>query len=285
MNPNLFLIGAPKCATTSLTRLFESHPQIQMSSIKEPNYFYTPYGSPMTESEYISLFDVQSSTTKYRAEGSVWYLQSSEAIQRILDFNPEAKFIVSVRHPVELFVSLHNQKVKSGHEKLLELSDAWNASDRRISGEHYGIEETFNLDPTHMAYKKVCDLKSQLEYLESILPDESFYLTSLEKLTSNPEKEVRLILTWLGLNTKTNLTLPYLNKRSRHRSKKIAAVIENAGILKRNIFGNTNLGIQNAFRRANSTNSVGAFMDEQLRCKVENELSSTVAYLRKLDLI
>src|ERR1022692_2524437 len=39
VQPNFFLVGAPKAGTTSLYHYLRQHPQIYMSPIKEPNYF------------------------------------------------------------------------------------------------------------------------------------------------------------------------------------------------------------------------------------------------------
>ena len=39
MLPNFFIVGAPKAGTTSLYHYLESHPDIFMSPIKEPNFF------------------------------------------------------------------------------------------------------------------------------------------------------------------------------------------------------------------------------------------------------
>ncbi|MDD9875087.1 MAG: sulfotransferase, partial [Gammaproteobacteria bacterium] len=38
--PNFFIIGAPKCGTTSLDAWLKSHPRI-FTAVKEPNYFNT----------------------------------------------------------------------------------------------------------------------------------------------------------------------------------------------------------------------------------------------------
>src|ERR1700744_256409 len=37
--PNFFIVGAPKAGTTSLFNYLDQHPQVYMSSIKEPNFF------------------------------------------------------------------------------------------------------------------------------------------------------------------------------------------------------------------------------------------------------
>jgi hypothetical protein len=37
--PNFFIVGAPKAGTTSLYHYLDQHPQVYMSTIKEPNFF------------------------------------------------------------------------------------------------------------------------------------------------------------------------------------------------------------------------------------------------------
>ena len=59
--PNLFIVGMPKCGTTSLYNSLRQHPDIFMSAFKEPHYF----GKDLTrlnnlyfqkEEEYLKLF-------------------------------------------------------------------------------------------------------------------------------------------------------------------------------------------------------------------------------------
>ena len=37
--PNFFIVGAPKCGTTSLQYYLQQHPDIFMSNYNEPHYF------------------------------------------------------------------------------------------------------------------------------------------------------------------------------------------------------------------------------------------------------
>jgi hypothetical protein len=41
--PNLFIVGAPKCGTTSLHYWLSQHPEIFMSEPKEPKFFCTDF--------------------------------------------------------------------------------------------------------------------------------------------------------------------------------------------------------------------------------------------------
>ena len=55
--PNLFVIGAAKSYTSSFHELLNEHPQIQMSTLKEPHFFCpTPNREALSETQYFELF-------------------------------------------------------------------------------------------------------------------------------------------------------------------------------------------------------------------------------------
>ena len=57
--PNLFLVGAPKCGTTSLYMYLKQHPEIYMSGNKEPHFFCPDLKSRkyiLNEQDYMALF-------------------------------------------------------------------------------------------------------------------------------------------------------------------------------------------------------------------------------------
>src|SRR5262245_5647184 len=117
--PNVFLLGAPKCGTTSLMAWFGQHPEAFASfkfSEKEPHHFYSPYGVPCSREAYEALYEQATPQHKAVIEGSVWYLFGRKAVRPILEYSPEAKFIVCLRNPVDMLPSLHAQKMFSLHE-------------------------------------------------------------------------------------------------------------------------------------------------------------------------
>lgn len=159
--PNLFILGAPKCGTTSLMDWLGQHPTIYASPYKEPHFFYSPYSPPLSLKEYASLFARVETSHEYLAEGSTWYLFSWIAVQRILEFNPEARFILCLRNSLEMLPSFSAQKRLSGVKALPVLEDAWHASPERARGIPVGIRHLPENDPRHMAYKEACSLGSQ----------------------------------------------------------------------------------------------------------------------------
>jgi len=109
--PNLFIVGAPKCGTTSLYHYLENHPEIFLSSPKEVNFFskreleeqqlyYQDY-KPSDETEYLNLFVNANSACKIIGEASVSYLYYPDVPKRIYKFNPDAKIIILLRDPVK----------------------------------------------------------------------------------------------------------------------------------------------------------------------------------------
>ncbi|SRR6056297_999156 len=132
--PNFFIIGAPKCGTTSLYYYLKDHPDIFMAEPKEPHYFSTDFSDKfrkvLTREDYLNLFK---EAKKYKAvgEGSTEYLYSKEAVPNILKFNSEAKFIVMVRNPIELVISLHQELFVEMNENIEDVEKAWDLQEKR----------------------------------------------------------------------------------------------------------------------------------------------------------
>src|SRR6476620_1237476 len=118
--PNLFILGAPKCGTTSMAYYLSQHPEIFVSPYKEPHYFNldSEYRFTFSEKQYLENFKNATSFHKYLVDASVWYLYSKVAVDEILKYNPESKFIVMLRNPVDMFYSLHQQLLFSGIENI-----------------------------------------------------------------------------------------------------------------------------------------------------------------------
>jgi len=137
--PNFFIIGAAKAGTSSLHHYLGRHEEIQMSAIKEPNFFSGsangipfPIGKVVSDrDEYEALFDPGFAV---RGEASVGYTnhpRRSGVPERIEAMVPGAKFVYLVRDPVARTVSHYRYRVamegerRSIGEALGDLSDPW----------------------------------------------------------------------------------------------------------------------------------------------------------------
>ncbi|HEY6366539.1 MAG TPA: hypothetical protein VI585_17280 [Candidatus Binatia bacterium] len=78
--PDFFLIGAPRCGTTSLSGYLADNPQVCFSRPKEPHYFslFAPHASlDDLETAYLARYTVDESGTAY--EINLSYLRQSRS--------------------------------------------------------------------------------------------------------------------------------------------------------------------------------------------------------------
>ena len=135
--PNLFVVGAPKCGTTSMHDYLGQHPEIFMSSRKELHYFSQDInsfpGKIKELSDYLRLFD-SAGDAKYMGESSPEYLYSEVAAQQIKEFCSEAKIIIMLRNPPDMLYSLHGDFLLWKDEDILDFSEALAAQEERKQG-------------------------------------------------------------------------------------------------------------------------------------------------------
>ncbi|MCS7047744.1 MAG: sulfotransferase domain-containing protein [Verrucomicrobiae bacterium] len=116
MLPNLVVIGAQKCGTTSLHFYLKQHPQIFMSRIKELNFFCLNGNW----SRGLAWYQAQFSTKKpVRGESSPHYTSfpsESAVASRMHEVIPQARLIYLVRDPIQRIVSHYVHWVALGRE-------------------------------------------------------------------------------------------------------------------------------------------------------------------------
>jgi hypothetical protein len=119
MLPNLLVIGAPKCGTTSLHSYLAQHPDVSMSSPKELRYFWR---DDWLESRqwYESHFQLEArvrgeSTPAY----SMWPVRQNVP-ERAARLIPDAKIIYLVRDPIDRVLSHYYQRLADGYRAPLK---------------------------------------------------------------------------------------------------------------------------------------------------------------------
>lgn len=122
---NLFIVGAAKSATTSFHDYLSQHPDINMSSVKEPNFFATEElsndnlyysGAPLVKSndEYESLF-IKKDIFKIRGESSVSYLFYPGVANRLKEYNDKSKVLIFLRNPIQRAFSHYLMDFTAGY--------------------------------------------------------------------------------------------------------------------------------------------------------------------------
>ena len=105
--PNLFIPGAAKSGTTSLHNLLNQHPEICMSSVKEPGYWKNEKFKDFKNIEkenYLNLF--MKSKHKIFGESTTAYMYYDTFINNInSNYKVSPKFIFILRNPIDRFNS------------------------------------------------------------------------------------------------------------------------------------------------------------------------------------
>ena len=127
----------PKAGTTALYSYLSAHPQCFFPSVKEPTFFTDDdEGREILDMEtYHSLYESATAQHRVLCDGSPLYLASRSAIRRVYEYNPDAKIVVILRHPVDMFFSLFQQNLFRLREDARDPIEAWGLQDERKSGE------------------------------------------------------------------------------------------------------------------------------------------------------
>jgi hypothetical protein len=199
--PDFFVVGAPRCGTTSLCRFFAKNPQICFSRPKEPHYFAQLRAEPSAEElqrDYIErYFAHRSAAHRVAGEGSVSYLYSPEAVERIRLFNPAARFIVMVRNPMSMLPSYHLKMRFLLQEDREDFAAAWRLQEARARGESLPAH---CLDPRTLMYGEVAKYGARLERLFAIAGRERTHVIVFDDFVADQPATYRRALEFLGVD-------------------------------------------------------------------------------------
>jgi hypothetical protein len=201
IKPNFFIVGAPRCATTSMYTYLKQHPQIFLSLLKEPIYF----GSDLTrqplaiedEQSYLSLFE-DAGHAPIVGEGSVFYLLSRRAPHEIREFSPDARILVMLRDPIEMMQSLHALYVRTENEDLLDFESALDAEADRADGQRLPARVYF---PEGLQYRRAARFAEPLERFFQVFGRARVHVVMFEDLVRDTPGVYRRVLEFLGVDS------------------------------------------------------------------------------------
>jgi hypothetical protein len=242
--PNLFIIGAPKCGTTSLAYWLSQHPEIYMSANKEPHFFSTDIylQNRISFYDYLKLFESASNKQKWLGEASARYLYSKKAVPSILGFTEKQKFIAIVRNPVDMVYSLHNHLIYLGSECIKNFKEAWRACEARKKG--YLICKKCQ-DPNSLIYNEVAMLGEQIERFFEIVPARDRLVIIFDDLKERPAIVLKEIFNFLLIQRDININMGVKNRSMARRSELLNHCIRMAANIKQYAGIDKGLGILN----------------------------------------
>lgn len=226
--PNLLIVGAAKCGTTTLAHLLREHPQVFMSRQKELTFF-VPDDVRRTPSwhDYLGHFEGVGGH-QIVGEASVAYLWCEDSPRRISErLGDNVRIVVQLRNPVDMAYSLW------GHQRRLEreplsFADAIDAEPARArgAGDLRGWRANF------LYVARACTVVQIARYHE-VFGRDRVYCTVLEDLRDAPTDVFGALCRWLGVEPRPVDELPRLNPAGRAASPGLRRLLDGDSTLKR----------------------------------------------------
>ena len=280
--PNLFIIGAPKCGTTALAKWLSDRPEIYFSPVKEPHYFSEEYRLTPGIERYEALFETANPAVhKWVGEASVWYLFSTSAVRSILEYSPDARFIVMLRDPLDMAPSMHEQQRFNGNEEVDDFEKALGLSDRRQRGEGVGVWKGY-VAPQHLAYLHCCSLGWQVRRLLEVVPSNKVHFVVFDDLSADPANTYSQVLGFLGLSVDGKADFAKVNTAKRRASPLLDKLVLRAAAMKCRLGIGVRFRILSGIRRWNVVHHQRPPLSRELREKMASHFRNDVALLGNL---
>ncbi|MCF6445731.1 sulfotransferase domain-containing protein [Nereida sp. MMG025] len=236
--PGFFIIGAPKCGTTTLFDWLNQHPDTYLTD-KEPSFFSQDivptdklFGMNRTLDDYLSLICPDEAAGRMTGEATPKYLYSDHALEVLSQHKDRIRIVVTLRNPVDLCISLHGQFLKQGVETEANFEKAWNNPHPTDIRRNYAFWGQFG---------------ERLEKVFSMFDAEQVLVLILEEeMSKSPQKAYSRLVDFLGLsqeftpnlkvsNPAQSISLVWLNglgNRARRRLARTGLRFSGTGVLK-----------------------------------------------------
>jgi Sulfotransferase family len=214
--PDFFVIGAPKAGTTALHAALATHPQLFLSSVKEPKFFLCDEQPPPREKgpgdahsaqewvwrrdRYEALFD-GAPPGALRGESTPFYLSDFRAQRRMREAVPEARLIAVVRDPVDRAYSNWAHLWADGLEPEADFLTACALEDERAAA---GWARFWR-------YRRLGRYGEQLDHLLSLFASEQVHVLRYRELVDAPAAAVDGICAFLGVDEGVVSEVPSAN--------------------------------------------------------------------------
>jgi len=195
--PNFFIVGAPRCGTSSLVSWLRGHQNIFIPPMEI--HFWSSdlnYPRPQSKKEYEVLFSKASDEKIAIGEKSPSYFFSEVAVRNIENEYTGSRYIVMLRNPVEMAYSLWRQRLFIGEENIRNFLDAWELSPERRAGRDVPITCS---EPKILDYQNICLLGNHLERLFKIVSPAQVLVLLLDDLKREPRAAYLRVLKFLRI--------------------------------------------------------------------------------------
>lgn len=216
--PDFFIVGAPKCGTTSLYYYLSQHENIFLPP-KERYFFGSDFtflnGKPSL-THYQSFFK-NAQQNQLVGEASVWYLFSKKAAEEIKVYNPNSKIIIMLRQPTDMIYSLHQHQLFNGNENITDFSVALKIQIEREKGNQ--IPKQLGCPIEGLQYKQVGKYYEQVKRYFNVFGKENVHIIWFDDFKNSVKTEYEKGCAFLGILPLKNIDLTVKNKSQKALSK------------------------------------------------------------------
>lgn len=216
--PDFLVIGAPKAGSTAVHEALVQHPQLFLSTPKEPKFFLTGGARPRRDQHrgpgdahsarewiwsrerYERLFDAAPAGS-LRGESTPFYLWSKAAHVRIRQTVPNAKLIAVIRDPVDRAYSNWTHLWCDGLETEPDFVTACRKERERIAAGYAPF----------WRYLELGRYGEQLEHLFRVFPREQVHVLRYKEFVDEPARAIDSICEFLGVATGMVASVPHSN--------------------------------------------------------------------------
>ena len=195
MEPNFFIVGAPKSGTTNMSYYLMQHPQVFMPENLEP-YYFARLDIPQNhkrdiirdEEKYLNLFK-NAKNCKAIGESSPVYLSCPHAALEIKNRFPNSKIIISIRNPIEIAYSEYFSLKFMGFDENTSFNELLDVSEEQLTRNEFHIDSLLEAG----FYSK------QIKRFQKIFPKNQIKIIIFEEYIKNTVPTVDSILSFLGI--------------------------------------------------------------------------------------
>ena len=206
MEPNFFIVGAPKSGTTNMSYYLMQHPQVFMPENLEP-YYFARLDIPQNykreiisdEKKYLNLFK-NAKNCKVVGESSPVYLYCPHSALEIKNRFPNSKLIISLRNPIEIAYSEYFSLKFMGFDQNRSFDELLDSSEEQLTRNEFHIDSLLEAG----FYSK------HIKRFQKIFSKNQIKITIFEEYVKNTVPTINSILSFLGI--KESITFDVTSK-------------------------------------------------------------------------
>ena len=193
MRVDFVIGGAQKGGTSALDSFLRQHPEICMPTTRKELHFFDREEENRDYKKYHRNFKPKKNQHRVIGEASPIYMYWETAPYRIWKYNPQMKWILALRNPVERAFSAWNMESKRDHEKL-PFAEAIEKEAERCR---------MALPVQHRVYSYIDRgfYAHQVRRLFNIFGKESCLVLLSEELRNEHQKTLRRVFEFLGVDS------------------------------------------------------------------------------------